>query len=122
MLRVIEMAKRTPYLEKRAFQRLPAVIEFHCFNIYCYGTITNLSAKGMFIKSKHMSFPFESQFEICIPFNKSELKVAVKVNRITKSDSYYDGIAVELVNPSQKYLEFITGLISRDKPWNITLN
>jgi hypothetical protein len=112
------MMNRTPHSEKRAFQRIPAVIDFHCFNIDCFGTITNLSANGMFIRSKKMSFPFESQFEICIPFNEGELKVRVKVKRITKSTDYYDGIAVELVNPSKNYLEFITKLRSGDKPRN----
>ncbi len=99
-----------PCLEKRACERIPARINFNCCNIDCFGTITNLSAKGMFIRSQKMSFPFESQFEICIPLKEEMLKICVKVNRLTKSIGYYDGIGVELLNPPQRYLEFVSKL------------
>ena len=103
-----------PRLEKRVFDRIPAVIDFHCFNIYCFGTIINLSASGMFLRLQRMNFPFETQFEICIPLGKDELKFWVRVKRISKSDGYYDGVAVELLNPPKKYLKFITGLQSAE--------
>ena len=106
-------------MEKRAFERIPAVIDFHCFNMDCFGIITNISANGMFIKSNNMSFPFETKFKLCIPVKERKLNIKVRVNRITKSTGYYDGIAVELVNPSKKYLEFFTGIRSSDKPWNV---
>lgn len=104
------MVHDTPHLEKRAFERIPAHVDFHCFNIDCFGTITNLSANGMFIRSQKMRFPFETQFEILIPLKGEELRVCARVRRITRSRSYYDGIGVELVNPSKNYLEFISRL------------
>ena len=102
--------RHTIHLEKRAFSRIPALIDFHCFNIHCFGTITNISANGMFMKSQNMSFPFKSQFNIHIPVKNKGLDVHVKVVRITKSSRYYDGIGVKLLNPTEKYLEFISNL------------
>jgi hypothetical protein len=110
------MERRELQLEKRTFERIPAAIDFHCFNISSFGTITNLSANGMFIRSQKMSFPFSAYFEICIPVKEDELRVCARVNRITKTNGYYDGIAVELVNPSQKYFEFISKLRFYYKP------
>jgi hypothetical protein len=98
-------------MEKRAFKRMPAIIECHCCNIECFGTITNLSANGMFIRSQKISFPLESQFEICIPLKEKILAVCVQVNRLTKSNSYYDGVGIELVDPSQEYLDFVSTLV-----------
>jgi len=103
--------RQTLPLEKRAPQRIPVRIEFHCCNIDCFGTIMNLSASGMFIKSKKIKFPIESQFEISIPLKDNLLSVHVKINRITNTNGYYDGIGIELVNPSRKYLDFISTLV-----------
>ncbi len=97
-------------MEKRAFQRVPVRIEFQCCNIDCYGIITNLSANGIFIKSNKITFPLESQFELCIPLKKNPLNVRVKINRITKSSGYYDGIGVEVLGHPQKYLELVCRL------------
>ncbi len=98
------------HMEKRTFHRIPADLEFHCFNINCFGTVTNISEKGMFIKSQRISFPLESQFEISIPAKEETLNVPVKVSRITKSNGFYDGIGVELMEPSQKYLKHVKRL------------
>jgi len=105
-----EKVRQSIHKEKRAFRRVPALIDFHCFKISCFETITNISANGMFMKSQNMSFPFKSQFNIHIPAKNKELDVHVKVVRITKSSRYYDGIGVKLLNPSKKYLEFISNL------------
>ena len=104
------MVNGIPHLEKRAFERIPSRIDFHCFNIESFGTITNLSANGMFIRSQKMSFPFAAYFELSIPVKEEELKLCARVKRITRSRCYYDGMAVELVNPSRKYLEFLSRL------------
>jgi hypothetical protein len=101
-------------MEKRAFQRVPVRIEFQCCNIDFYGIIANLSANGIFIKSKKITFPLESQFDICIPLKKNPLNVRVKINRITQSNGYYNGIGVEVLEPPRKYLELVNSL-------NITL-
>ena len=97
-------------MEKRVFQRVPVRIEFQCCNIDCYGIITNLSANGIFIESRKITFPLEYQFEICIPLKKNPLNVRVKINRITKSKGHYDGIGVEVLGHPQKYLELVCRL------------
>jgi len=97
-------------VNKRAFYRTPADLEFRCFDEDNFGTVKNFSENGMFITSKKISFPLESQFEISFPFQSKKLKIPVKVSRITKSNGYYDGIGVELLKPNQKYLIFVNKL------------
>jgi hypothetical protein len=97
-------------MEKRTFNRIPADLEFHCFNINNFGTVTNISEKGMFIKSQNIKFPLEIQFNISISAKEETLNIPVKVNRITKSNGYYDGMGVELLEQPQKYLKHIQRL------------
>jgi hypothetical protein len=98
-------------MEKRAFERMPVTIECHCCNTEYFGTLVDLSEKGMFIRSQKIRFPLESEFDILIPLNEDMLNVRVKVNRLIKSnDYYYDGMGVELLNPPTKYLEFLINL------------
>jgi hypothetical protein len=44
--------------------------------------------------------------------NGKVLDVPVKVSRLTKTNESYDGIAVELLNPPESYLELIRNLRS----------
>ncbi len=97
-------------MEKRFFKRIPATIEFNCNNIDYYGTITNLSANGMFIKSQRINFPLDSQFNLFIPLKDDFLNLRVKIKRITKSNGYYDGLGVTLVNLPKKYLKLLIKL------------
>ena len=94
-------------MEKRTFKRIPANLEFHCFNTKNFGTVTNISEKGMLIKSQKIELPLEMQFEISIPVKEEILNIPVKVNRLTKSNGYYDGMGVELMEQPQKYLKQI---------------
>lgn len=102
-------------MEKRLYKRIPADLTFHCFNIEHFGTVTDLSVNGMFIKSKKIRFPLESKFEISIPLKQEVLTIPVRVNRITKSNGYYDGIGVKLLTESQNYLKLIRRLGSAVK-------
>jgi hypothetical protein len=105
-------AQKTVPIEKRAVQRIPVGIEFHCCSIDCFGTIMNMSEGGMFLRSKKIQFPIETQFKIFIPLKDNLLSVHVKINRMTKTNGYYDGIGIEIVNPSQKYLNYISTLVA----------
>ena len=110
-------------MEKRTFKRIPTDLEFHCFNINNFGTVKNISEKGMFIKSQKIKFPLKMQFEISISATEETLNIPVKVNRITKSNGYYDGMGVELLEQPQKYLKHIQRLIlsleNRTHPHNL---
>ncbi len=97
-------------MEKRDFKRIPARIEFNCNNIDYWGTITNLSANGMFIKSQKISFPLDSQLNVFIPFKDDVLNLRVKIKRITKLNGYYDGLGVKLLSLPKKYLELLIKL------------
>ena len=102
--------KNMNFTERRASGRIPAVIECHCCNIECFGTITNISENGMFIRSQKISFPLDSTSELCISHNGEALNVRIKVSRITKTNGYYDGIGAELLGPSDKYLKYVRSL------------
>ncbi len=97
-------------MEKRVFKRIPASIEFNCNNIDRYGTITNLSANGMFIKSQKISFPLDSQLNVFIALKDDVLNLRVKIKRITKLNGYYDGLGVKILNLPKKYLELLIKL------------
>lgn len=101
-------------MQRRAFKRVPSNIEvkFSCSNIDYTGTITNLSENGMFIATKKMFFPFDSQFEIHIPLENEILNLPVTVSRITKSTEFFDGVGVELEYPPEHYLELVRKLRS----------
>jgi desulfoferrodoxin-like iron-binding protein len=95
-------------MDKRSSSRIPANLEIKlCLeDDINTGTLINLSRNGMLINTK-LCFPLKSQFEILLPAGDEILKVPVKVSRLLKKDTTYDGIGVELLDPSPKYLEFL---------------
>ncbi len=102
-------------MEKRAFERVDTSlsIRYFCGNLFYTGTVRNLSGNGMFISTK-VQFPFSSGFELLLPLKKEILRLPVKVTRIVKTDGFYNGMGVELLNPDQNYLEFVDTLKSAD--------
>ncbi len=97
-------------MEKRASQRIPVSLEFHCNMEEHFGTVTNLSENGMYIRSQKIDFPLQSQFEISIPIKGNMFNIPVKISRMTKSNGYYDGMGVELLKRPRKYLKLINQL------------
>ncbi len=100
-------------MEKRSFKRIPVSFEANifCENTECRGTVTNLSETGMFINTK-IEFPFDLNFELHIRLNGKVLKTPVKISRIERVDNTYGGIGVRLLDPPEKYLEFLDRLRS----------
>ncbi len=100
-------------MEKRTFGRVDTSlpIRYFCSNLFYTGTVTNLSGNGMFISTR-MHFPFSSRFELLLPLKEEILRLPVKVTRIVKTDGFYNGMGVELLNPDQNYLEFVDTLKS----------
>ncbi len=94
---------------KRIFPRTPSKIKvlFSCCNMEYSGTVTDISKNGMLIKIRDMCFPFESSFQIIVPFKKEILKVPVKVTRIQLKPTSDDSIGVAITNPTKNYLEFV---------------
>ncbi len=107
----MEQKANKSYMEKRAYQRIPAGEEVRVSyrNVFYSGTVLNLSEKGMFIGTKQC-FPSDSTFLILIGKKNDFMKLFAKVKRITEMNGYYDGIGVELLSFSQDYLNFIDTL------------
>ncbi|MBI5739656.1 MAG: PilZ domain-containing protein [Nitrospirae bacterium] len=105
-------------MEKRSYDRIPASLKIKlCLdNDINTGTLVNLSRSGMLINTK-VCFPLKSQFDILLPSGDDILKIPVKVSRLLKKGNAYDGIGVELLDPSSRYFEF---LASQSK--NSTIN
>ncbi len=96
-------------MQRRAFERVPANIKvtFFCCESHYNGTIVNLSEQGMYISTDEMRFPFDYEIDIIIPRQAEILRVPVTVRRITKSSDLYDGMGVEVRDPSRQYIDFV---------------
>lgn len=97
-------------MKKRAFERVPVHLDSRCFEIDNFGTVTDLSENGMFISSKKISFPLDTHFEVSVDLKTEQLRIPVKVSRITKSNGFYDGIGVELLSCSNDYIKLVNRL------------
>ena len=97
---------------KRAHERISSnvLVYFNYGNSINFGTVTNFSENGMFVRTRMILAPINSQFEITIPSRHTELDVPVQVRRIVMKDNFYEGFGAELVNLSEDYLEFVKGL------------
>jgi hypothetical protein len=69
----------------------------------------NLSEKGILINTK-MTFPLKSKLEILIPLKEEILKVQGMITNFRKAGKIYNGIGVELLNPTKIYLKLISNL------------
>ena len=113
-------------MEKRAYKREPVNMKIRfCLhnplfwkNLYS-AKIKNLSEKGMFISTETRCFPLDALIELSISFNKRSLYLPAKINNIVwrnvVSDSYCDGIGIEISNPPQEYLELVDSLKTVNK-------
>ena len=70
------------------------------------GTITNMSADGMFISTRTF-FPLNAEFQIYMKSREKIIPLQAKVNRLLKTGDKYDGMGVELLNPPQHYLDLL---------------
>lgn len=97
----------------RAYERIPSNIRIKFFSGVdeYYGTVTNLSEKGMFIKTR-VSFPLQPRLKILVPVKSEVMKISAITKSFGNSGQIYDGIGVELVSPPQNYLEYIGSLRS----------
>ncbi len=103
-------------MEKRAHDRIPVSIEFHCLDMEYFGTVMDISETGMFIKSEKISFPLKMEFNITIPCGTHIYNLPIKVRRMTKSEFGYDGLGVELMTRPKDFLEFISLLRETTQP------
>ena len=105
-------------IEKRAHKRKTVNMQANIvYDDEMYsGTLANISENGAYIETG-LRFPFKLKFKIFFRFkpkfmifihsNDVSLKVLVKTRRWFKFDRYYNGIGVEVPNPSQDYYKLI---------------
>jgi len=98
----------------RTFDRIPVLIDVEInYDKKVYkGTLMNLSENGMFIRTNNMPSPLHSQIEISIPMKEEILSVSGKLVREENIRGYYNGIGVEVLNPSKNYIDFIFSLLT----------
>ena len=86
-------------------------VKFYCCEKVYSGTVTNISEKGMFIRTNEMCFPDNRQFDLTIPLEDEYAIVPVKINRLVNLEGGQCGMGVELLNPSLKYVEYVENLL-----------
>jgi len=99
-------------MDKRAYKRVPVYLNanFSCCSLLYYGTVTNISERGMRIRTKKACFPFDLKFVVSLTVNSGiKMRIPVNLRWMTTSDEE-DGIGVELQNPSESYLKLIKKL------------
>ncbi len=101
-------------MERRALKRIPSDVKasFFCNETDYFGTITDMSENGMYIKTDKISFPIESLVDINIGIKTMLLKLPVKICRLSKSRDVYDGMGVRVLHPVYEYLEYVKTLKS----------
>ena len=113
-------------MDNRAIKRMKVNIKIS-FNFWnplvwkrkYYGTIKNISEKGILISTKTPYFPRDSLLEIYLCINNKMLLIPAKESTIIWrriiSYNYCDSIGVKLLSPPQVYYEFVQSLKAVDK-------
>ena len=98
-------------MKKRAFERVSSCLQlsFSYNNAVYSGIVTNLSENGMRINTNGCP-PFKLKFEVLFPLEKDVLTLPVQVKRLIKRHDVIDGMGVEILNPSMKYLKYVRNL------------
>ena len=98
-------------MKKRSVERIPANLraEFIWSEKLNTGSIADLSEKGVLFKTV-ICPPLKANFDLNISVEDDVLKVPVKVRRLVKKDRSYEAVGLEILNPPQKYLDFVSDL------------
>ena len=101
-------------MNRRAYKRIYGELRARFFydEAMHTGTITNLSANGMYIELDMCLYYYKSNFTIKLLLLNRTLDIPVKISRLVEKHGFYYGMGVELVNPSEEYLDFAASLES----------
>jgi hypothetical protein len=100
-------------MRKRSCERIPSslLVKFsHCDSI-SYGIVTNVSERGMCIKSG-VCLPRNSSAELLIPLKDEHLAVDVEVKWVKETDEFYDSMGVELSEPPERFIQILENIKS----------
>ncbi|RJQ52367.1 MAG: PilZ domain-containing protein [Nitrospiraceae bacterium] len=98
----------------RAFYRIPVMIKVTLRsnnNVYM-GTLVNISETGMLIRTDRMTSPGDSAVEVIIPLDNERIQVSGRLVRTGNIRDYSHGIGVMVLNPPQRYLDFLDRLLA----------
>ena len=101
-------------MDRRAFKRIDGKLDVRFFydEAMHTGSITNLSGNGMYIELDKCLCYYKSSFNVQFLLLNRTLDIPVKINRLIEKHGFYYSMCVELVNPSEEYLNFVASLES----------
>jgi hypothetical protein len=98
-------------MDRRSFDRvdMSLPVKYVCDDILYSGTIKNISENGMFIKTGNF-LPCINWIEIFVPLEEEISKFFARIRRIEKIDDSNFSMGIELLDPPNKYVEFVSNL------------
>jgi hypothetical protein len=81
-------------------------------NRFALGNVTEISKSCVCIYTR-FCFPIYSKIELLFPFKRNVITILSRVSGYKHIDSLYDTMHVEVLNPSQEYLEFVSSFEKR---------
>lgn len=109
-------------MRERSFERIPSslLVKFdHCDSIN-YGIVTNISERGMCIKSG-VCLPCDSSALLLLPLKDEHLALDAYVRWVREADEFYDSMGVELSRTPEKYLQIVEHLRSAEGEAKLSL-
>ena len=118
---ITHIYKRILLMKKRAYERvaLDKKVQFLISEELYPATIKNISQNGMFIETEaplpfhsnlDANLPFKYNLKVLIDFKNDILEVPVRVKRLVKNGSAFNAMGVALIDTSQEYMDFMSGL------------
>lgn len=101
-------------MEKRTSKRIAVNVAARFFQgkMFYSGTVLNLSATGMFLKT-NVCLPSNSRLLVFLFSGKNLLRVPARVKRVSTINHNCDGIGVEILNSPEDYMKYINDLSTR---------
>lgn len=98
-------------VRKRAVERIPTNlnVQFIWSDKPVAGAVADLSENGMLLNTNPCP-PLSAKFELSLPLEEEVLQIPVKVRRMVKKNHHFEAVGLEILNPPQKYLDFVSDL------------
>jgi len=109
-------------MRKRSDERIESslLVKFNHGDAVSYGIVTNVSERGMCIKSGVCLQP-DSAALLLIPLKDEHLAVDAEVRWIKETEEFYDSMGVELLEPPERYLQIVANIRSVQSVANTSL-
>lgn len=107
------MTHRSRSFIKRASERVPSslLVKFPHDGSISYGIVTNISKKGMCIRSG-TSLPVNAKVKLIIPLKNDNLSISAEIIWSENTNEFYDAMGVEISKPSGKYLRIVDSFMT----------